>query len=160
MSRTYACLFNWTEETVTHPLAFIQTSKCAVLGLLRSMRKPVLAEFGIRTNSVCPGVTQSPMTKRVFHRIQARGLSTQNVKDVVRMTMGLLIDGSINGKSIYSEASTGWEFEEALDSTMRIWLGEQPTKLLRANAEYVNTVSDVTLPNPSTSIVSCEIRIF
>ncbi|KAF9894352.1 hypothetical protein FE257_007855 [Aspergillus nanangensis] len=122
------------------PGAYIyQTSKLAILGLLRSMRKPVLETFGIRTNTICPGVTQSPMTKRVFHRIQARGLSTQKVDDVVDMTLGLMSDPTINGRSLYVERGTGWEFEEELDRSMQIWLGEEPTKLLRANAEYVNT---------------------
>ncbi|KAG4427850.1 hypothetical protein IFR05_016668 [Cadophora sp. M221] len=122
------------------PGAYVyQTTKAAVLGLLRSMRGPVFEDFGIRTNSVCPGVTQTPMTWRVFERIKAKGLSYQQPEDVVRMTLGVLTQTSWNGKSIYCEAGTAWEFEESLDGSMSIWLGEKPTEMLRRNAEYVNT---------------------
>lgn len=125
------------------PGAYVyQTTKAAVLGLLRSMRGPVFKNLNVRTNSVCPGVTQTPMTWRVFERIKAKGLSYQQPEDVVKMTLGVLTETSWNGKSIYCEKGTAWEFEEALDATMRTWLGEEPTGMLRGNAEYVNTVSD------------------
>lgn len=107
------------------------------------MRGPVYKDMHIRTNSVCPGVTQTPMTWRVFERIKAKGLSYQQVEDVVRMTLGVLTETSWNGKSIYCEKATAWEFEEALDNSLKNWLGEEPTRMLRRNAEYVNTVSKV-----------------
>ncbi|KAG4414569.1 hypothetical protein IFR04_012317 [Cadophora malorum] len=122
------------------PGAYVyQTTKAAVLGLLRSMRGPVYRDIGIRTNNVCPGVTETPMTWRVFERIKARGLSYQQPEDVVKMTLGVLTETSWNGKSIYCEAGTAWEFEEALDRSMKNWLGETPTQMLRKNAEFVNT---------------------
>ena len=91
------------------------------------------------------------MTWRVFERIKARGLSYQQPEDVVKMALGVLTETSWNGKSIYCEAGTAWEFEEALDGSMKNWLGEKPTQMLRKNAEFVNTVStreQLHLPSP------------
>jgi NAD(P)-dependent dehydrogenase (short-subunit alcohol dehydrogenase family) len=123
-------------------LYMYQTSKHAVQGLMRSMRKPIFERDGIRINTVNPGVTESPMTAHLVHVFKQPGYYCQPPDDVARMVLGLQVRTDMNGKGIYVEGGSGWEFEDSFYREQPAWLGEEPTRRMRANAEAVNKVSD------------------
>lgn len=54
------------------------TSKAAVIGMTRSMANE-LGEFGIRVNSIAPGVFETPMTKSYFEDAEFAELIRSNV---------------------------------------------------------------------------------
>jgi NAD(P)-dependent dehydrogenase (short-subunit alcohol dehydrogenase family) len=121
-------------------LYMYQTSKHAVQGLMRAMRKPIYERDGIRINTVNPGVTESPMTAHLVHVFKQPGFYCQPPDDVARMVIGLQIQPHLNGKGIYVEGGSGWEFEDSFYREQPAWLGEEPTRRMRANAEAVNKV--------------------
>lgn len=121
-------------------LFMYQTSKHAVQGLMRSMRKPLFERDGIRINTVNPGVTETPMTAHLVHVFKKPGFYCQPADDVARMVLGLQVRPDLNGKGIYVEGGSGWEFEESFYQEQPAWLGEEPTRRMRANAEAVNKV--------------------
>lgn len=125
-------------------LYMYQTSKHAVQGLMRSMRKPIYERDGIRVNTVNPGVTESPMTAHIVHAFQQPGFYCQPPDDVARMVLALQVRTDLNGKGIYVEGGSGWEFEDGFYREQPAWLGQEPTRRMRANAEAVNKVSRET----------------
>ena len=120
-------------------LYMYQSSKHGVLGLMRSMRKTILERDGIRTNCICPGLTESPITQSDVEEVRQNGFS-QTADDCARFYLGVANNPSMNGKSIYVEAGKGWEFEDSLWKTMPQWLGEEPTKILRENLKTMGKV--------------------
>ena len=119
-------------------LYMYQTSKHAVQGLMRAMRKPIFERDGIRVNTVNPGVTDTPMTVGIAELFKQDGLYCQSAGDVARMVLGLMVREDLNGKGIYVEGGTGWEFEDSFYREQPRWLGEEPTRMMRANTEAVN----------------------
>ncbi|KAJ9137133.1 hypothetical protein NKR23_g9356 [Pleurostoma richardsiae] len=118
-------------------LFMYQTSKHGILGLLRSMRTPIYKRDGIRVNCICPGMTESAMTTSIIGAFRERNLATQTSEDVAKVIIGLLSEKDATGKAMYVEGAKAWEFEETMWETMPAWLGEEPTKMLKANAEFV-----------------------
>lgn len=68
------------------------------------------------------------------------GLAYQPAEDVAKVILGLLTSTTVTGKAFYVEGASAWEFEDRLYQTMPQWLGEEPTRMLRANAEHVAKV--------------------
>lgn len=121
-------------------LYMYQTSKHGIQGLMRAMRKPIYERDGIRVNTVNPGVVDTPMTKGIAELFaNGDGLHCQSADDVARMVLGLMVRTDLNGKGIYVEGGTGWEFEDSFYREQPRWLGEEPTRMMRANAEAVNS---------------------
>jgi len=118
----------------------VQTSKHAFQGLMRAMRKPIYERDGIRVNTVNPGVTDTPMTAGIVEKFRNAGLFWQSPESVARITLGIQCSEGMNGKAIYVEGGDGWEFEDSFYRTQPQWLGEEPTRRMRANAEAVNKV--------------------
>ena len=99
---------------------------------------------------VNPGVTETPMTANIVHAFQQPGFYCQSPDDVARMVLGLQVRTDLNGKGIYVEGGSGWEFEDTFYREQPAWLGEEPTRRMRANAEAVNKVSGTLLkPGPA-----------
>ena len=120
-------------------LYMYQTSKHGTQGLMRAMRKPIYERDGLRVNCVCPGVTDTPMTEGIAVLFQREGLYCQTPDDVARMVVGLQVRGDLNGKGVYVEGGKGFEFEEGFYREQPAWLGEEATRMMRANAEAVNS---------------------
>ncbi len=120
-------------------LYMYQTSKHGTQGLMRAMRKPIYERDGIRVNCVCPGVTDTPMTEGIAVLFQRDGLFCQTPDDVARMVVGLQVRDDLNGKGVYVEGGKGFEFEEGFYREQPAWLGEEATRMMRANAEAVNS---------------------
>ena len=122
-------------------LYMYQTSKHAVQGLMRAMRKPIYEREGIRVNTVNPGVTETPMTEGIVRVFKGEGFFWQRADDVARVVLGVMVRADWNGKGVYVEGGRGWEFEESFYREQPRWLGEEPTRRMRANTEAVNKVS-------------------
>lgn len=133
-----------------------QTSKQALLGLMRAMRVAVFASSGIRVNAVCPGMTETPMTSangfiELFKRNRPGATATeggaagtrtalpshyQSATAVAEHIVAVLLTEGLNGRSIYVEEGKGWDFEEGLAREMPRWLGEEPTRLSDENLRF------------------------
>lgn len=127
-----------------------KTSKQGLLGLARSMRGPVYDQFAIRTNVVCPGMTESGMTATTLipkfcdeNLNPHMGRHWQTSKHVAEHIVGLILDGQMNGKSLYIEGGRSWEFEDGLIREMPNWLGEEPTRMLRENVAYIKSLGGI-----------------
>ena len=107
---------------------------------MRAMRKPIYERDGIRVNTVNPGVTDTPMTAGIVEKFRDAGLFWQRPESVARIILGIQCSGGMNGKAIYVEGGDGWEFEDSFYRAQPQWLGEEPTRRMRANAEAVNKV--------------------
>ncbi|CAK4030825.1 3-hydroxyacyl- dehydrogenase [Lecanosticta acicola] len=118
-------------------LFLYQTSKHAVHGLLRSSRKTLFERDHIRVNAICPGVTDTPMAAKVIEPFKENGLFWQSPESVAKIVVGLEASSHIHGKAFYIEGGDGYEFEDSFYNTQPHWLGEEPTRRMRANAEAV-----------------------
>lgn len=135
-------------------LYLYQTSKHAVQGILRSSRKTLFERDGIRVNAVCPGITDTPMAAHVVPAFRDAGLFWQSAEAVGEVIVGLVVGvGKIAGKSVedihgkafYVEGGGAWEFEDSFYEAQPQWLGEEPTRRMRANTA---AVQKVRLPHP------------
>ncbi|EME79036.1 uncharacterized protein MYCFIDRAFT_34789, partial [Pseudocercospora fijiensis CIRAD86] len=120
-------------------LFIYQTSKHAIHGLLRSSRKTLFERDGIRVNAVCPGLTDTAMTTGIIAAFRDNGLYWQSAESVAKIIVGIMSE-SMNGKAYYIEGGDGWEFEDSFYAMQPQWLGEEPTRRMRVNAEAVNKV--------------------
>ena len=136
-----------------------QTSKVAILGLVRGMRHVDLSfsvgnghSSNIRVNAICPGMTQSAMTEHLIPRFQAAEKHSaegsargywQTSEQVAQLTAYLMVEGKMHGKSVYVEAGKGWEIENGLKEHMDVWLGSEPTRMLRSNVEFIRGLGGI-----------------
>lgn len=109
---------------------------------MRSMRKIIHERDGIRINCVCPGVTDTPMTVGIAEKFRDAGLYCQSPESVGRIILGIQCTENMNGKAVYIEGGDGWEFEDSFYREQPRWLGEEPTRRMRVNAEAVQKVID------------------
>lgn len=124
-----------------------QTSKQAILGLMRAMRVAIFARDGIRVNAVCPGMTESPMTSSsglidLFKNRNAESSAKlpshyQSSLAVAEHIASVMLSPGLNGRSIYVEEGKGWDFEQGLLREMPQWLGEEPTRWSNENLEFL-----------------------
>ncbi|KEF52478.1 uncharacterized protein A1O9_11320 [Exophiala aquamarina CBS 119918] len=143
-----------------------QTSKQAILGLMRAMRTTIFANGGIRVNAVCPGMTETPMTSATglielfknrpeANTVIPSSTSTstpptptptslpshyQSSTAVAEHVATIMLMESLNGASIYVEEGKGWEFEVGMAREMPRWLGEEPTRLSDENLRFLESL--------------------
>lgn len=125
-------------------LYMYQTSKHAIQGLMRSMRKIMYERDHVRVNCVCPGVTQSPMTDGIWQKFRDADLYWQSAESVAMIILGIVCKEGMSGKAVYIEGGEGWEFEDSFYREQPRWLGEEPTRRMRVNTEAVQKVSRLT----------------
>lgn len=80
------------------------------------------------------------MTAAIIQPFKDAGLFWQPPEAVAEVILGILTSQGMNGKAFYVEGGDGYEFEDSLYTTQPQWLGEEPTRRLRANAEAVQKV--------------------
>lgn len=109
-------------------------------GTLRSSRKILWERDSIRVNAVCPGVTESEMTKHIIGTFKEQNLFWQSPKAVGNIIVGIEADSSIVGKAYYIEGGDGWEIEDTFYNSQPQWLSEEGCRRMRVNSEAVQKV--------------------
>ena len=136
-----------------------QTSKQAMLGLMRAMRTAIYQRDGIRVNAVCPGMTETPMTSATGlidlfkNRPEMTSVNTsasaslpshyQSSAAVAEHIAAIILAEHLNGTSIYVEEGKGWDLEEGLAREMPQWLGEEPTRLSNDNLKFLQSLGGI-----------------
>ena len=80
------------------------------------------------------------MVANVIKAFRDNNLFWQTSESVANIIAGLMTRTDLNGKAIYIEGGEGWEFEDSFYAAQPQWLGEEPTRRMRVNAEAVNKV--------------------
>lgn len=80
------------------------------------------------------------MTVGIAGKFRDAGLYCQSPESVGRIILGIQCAESMNGKAVYIEGGDGWEFEDSFYREQPRWLGEEPTRRMRVNAEAVQKV--------------------
>ncbi|RFU72188.1 transcription factor iiib 90 kda subunit [Trichoderma arundinaceum] len=130
-----------------------QTSKQAILGLMRAMRTVIFSRDGIRVNAICPGMTESPITSTGGLICAFKGRSPessaqlpshyQSSAAVAGHIASVMLAKGLNGKSIYVEEGKGWDFEDGLAREMPRWLGEEPTRWSDENLTFLESLGSL-----------------
>ena len=103
--------------------------------------------------AVCPGVTDTEMTKNIIHAFRDQGLFWQPPEAVGNIIVAIEAAPSIVGKAYYIEGGDGWEYEDSFVATQPQWLGEEGCRRMRVNSEAVQKVSRLLNPNMLTNSI-------
>ncbi|KAK5194475.1 hypothetical protein LTR99_002976 [Exophiala xenobiotica] len=115
-------------------LFIYQPSKHGVIGLMRSTRKMLHHEYGIRINTICPSLINTGMASHMYDLWTGRGLPVNEAREVAEYVLTLAsipkspFVGTLTGLAVYVEGGKGWEIEKDLDKAEVHWLGEENTK--------------------------------
>ncbi|KAL6251199.1 hypothetical protein RBB50_001407 [Rhinocladiella similis] len=115
-------------------LFIYQPSKHGVIGLMRSTRKMLYHEYGIRINTICPSLINTGMASHMYGLWTGRGLPVNEAHEVAEYVLTLAsipkspFVGTLTGLAVYVEGGSGWEIEKDLDRAEVHWLGEGNTK--------------------------------
>ena len=83
---------------------------------------------------MCPGVTDTEMTKGVISAFRDADLFWQPPEAVGKVIVGIHADPSIIGKAYYVEGGGAWEFEKSFYDAQPQWLGEFIEQAIRLTA--------------------------
>ncbi|KAF1984826.1 putative 3-hydroxyacyl-CoA dehydrogenase [Aulographum hederae CBS 113979] len=118
-------------------LPVYQASKHGIMGLLRSLKNHLYPNFGVRVNSVCPGVTDTKMAKDIIDVYKKNDCAVNSAELVAEHIVSLLADEGSNGKAVFVEGGKGWEFQQRLDETMKVWLGKEAVESLARSSGII-----------------------
>lgn len=118
-----------------------QTSKHAVVGLMRSLAAYLQPVFGIRVNAVCPFATDTGMITPVKDLFLKKNVPVNKPEDVAE-TIAELAAGkhascgdeaeACNGLAVIVAGGKKWEVEEGLERTRNVWMGPEAAGILDA----------------------------
>ena len=91
-------------------------------------------------NAVCPGVTDTEMTKHIIEAFKEKDLFWQPPEAVGDIIVAIQADSSIVGKAYYIEGGDAWEYEDTFVATQPQWLSEEGCRRMRVNSEAVQKV--------------------
>lgn len=117
-----------------------QATKHGVIGLMRSLRKYFPTAYGevpIRVNCVCPWATDTAMVQTFQEAWKKEGLPINTPDGVAQMVVGVAVEKTLSGESIYVEGNRGWAFEQGLDRTQQQWLGKDATSNLAKGQAFL-----------------------
>ncbi|GAB7364046.1 hypothetical protein MBLNU230_g4602t1 [Neophaeotheca triangularis] len=117
-----------------------QSTKHALLGLLRASRKILHQRDGIRVNAVCPATTDTNMAASFFQQFAQAGVPTNTAAEVAGFVVALAVREDLCGRAVYVSGGKGWEFMEGLEATLPQWLGEEPAEGFRKFKEYASSM--------------------
>lgn len=66
---------------------------------------------------------------------------------VGRMIIEVAADGESNGKAVFVEGGRGWDIEEGINETEKIWLGEGVSETLGRGQVLLGDGTDWTKPD-------------
>jgi NAD(P)-dependent dehydrogenase (short-subunit alcohol dehydrogenase family) len=100
-------------------------SKHGVIGLARSLAAWAPIKYnGVRTNVICPWATDTQLLAGFTDVWRAERLPMNAPLDVARMILQCAVDGRINGAAVFVGGGRGWDVEEGLTKTRKVWLGD------------------------------------
>ncbi|KAG9690949.1 NAD(P)-binding protein, partial [Aureobasidium melanogenum] len=119
-------------------LAVYSSSKHGVYGLMRALRK-VLIKQEIRTNAICPWMTETRMVSGIEESWKEAGLPRNKAIDVARVIAGVMVAESLNGEALYVEGGRAWGIEEGIERTQPQWMGEKQSRDFQKGQEVLGT---------------------
>jgi len=129
------------------PGLFVYTAaKHGVLGLVRSLRPYLPKTHNIRTNAICPWMTDTIMVEGIKEEWAQEKLPINSPQSVGRIIIEVAADGESNGKAVFVEGGRGWDIEEGINATEEQWLGEQVSKTLNRGQVVLGDGTDWTKP--------------
>jgi NAD(P)-dependent dehydrogenase (short-subunit alcohol dehydrogenase family) len=146
-------------------LAVYSAGKHGVYGLMRALRKYIflpppfpstlsystLADpkpnrvlikstpYPIRTNAICPWMTETRMVTGIDSDWKAAGLPRNKAEEVAKVIGGVMVAESLNGEALYVEGGRAWGIEEGIDRTQPLWMGEKQSKDFLRGQEVLGT---------------------
>ncbi|THW65204.1 putative 3-hydroxyacyl-CoA dehydrogenase [Aureobasidium pullulans] len=122
-------------------LAIYSSAKHGVYGLMRALRKVLIksSPYAIRTNAVCPWMTETRMVKGIDADWREAGLPRNKAIEVARVIAGVMVANSLNGEALYVEGGRAWGIEEGIDRTQPQWMGEKQSRDFLKGQEVLGT---------------------
>ncbi|KAJ9149268.1 NAD(P)-binding protein [Pleurostoma richardsiae] len=111
----------------TPPLHVYGVSKAGVMGLMRSLRTQTPQNNHVTVNMVAPWLTKTPMLKPEFLRVWG-DLPANEPIGVAKALLLPIVRPEINGKSFFIAGHEIIDFEEGLEKTQPLWMGEKLSK--------------------------------
>ncbi|KAI1609889.1 putative 3-hydroxyacyl-CoA dehydrogenase [Exophiala viscosa] len=121
----------------TPDLPVYNASKHAVQGIMRGLRKKLWENDKIRINVINPGVVDTNMASTLATTFRKAGLPINTPEDVAAITLRLMTETDMWGKSVYIDGGSGWEWETGYHDTMSTWLGEEPVQRLKDGMKLI-----------------------
>jgi len=122
-------------------LAVYSAGKHGVYGLMRALRKVLIksSPYPIRTNAICPWMTETRMVTGIDADWKAAGLPRNKAEDVAKVIAGVMVAEGLNGEALYVEGGRAWGIEEGIDRTQPQWMGEKQSKDFLKGQEVLGT---------------------
>ncbi|KAJ5707668.1 hypothetical protein N7488_007469 [Penicillium malachiteum] len=152
-------LFSCSAGFKDSPSLFVyQASKHGVVGLMRSLRSYISSPYkhNIRINTICPWMTETETIKKVEQQWKQASLPTNTPREVSTIATSMLVDGSLNGQSMFVEGGRAWEIEQNIERLEAQWLGEAPSKSLAAGQQLLDDGSVWTATPRERSSISVD----
>ncbi|PVH77746.1 putative 3-hydroxyacyl-CoA dehydrogenase [Cadophora sp. DSE1049] len=155
------------------PGIFVYTAaKHGVLGLLRSLRPYLPKTHHIRTNAICPWMTDTAMVTGIRDSWISNSLPVNTPESVARVIVETALgtvpeggermkdegvveglaenakggekDGKVryNGRAVFVEGGRGWDIESGIEGTEEVWLGEKVSRTLAKGQEVLGDGTD------------------
>ncbi|KAI4765409.1 putative 3-hydroxyacyl-CoA dehydrogenase [Aureobasidium sp. EXF-3400] len=121
-------------------LAVYSAGKHGVYGLMRALRKVLIKPpHHIRTNAICPWMTETRMVTGIDDDWKAAGLPRNKAIDVAKVIAGVMVAKSLNGEALYVEGGRAWGIEEGIERTQPQWMGEKQSRDFQRGQEVLGT---------------------
>ncbi|KAG9554066.1 NAD(P)-binding protein, partial [Aureobasidium melanogenum] len=122
-------------------LAVYSSGKHGVYGLMRALRKVLIkaSPNPIRTNAICPWMTETRMVSGIEESWKEAGLPRNKAIDVARVIAGVMVAESLNGEALYVEGGRAWGIEEGIERTQPQWMGEKQSRDFQKGQEVLGT---------------------
>ncbi|KAI4728457.1 putative 3-hydroxyacyl-CoA dehydrogenase [Aureobasidium sp. EXF-10728] len=121
-------------------LAIYSSAKHGVYGLMRALRKVLIksSPHPIRTNAICPWMTETRMVSGIDADWKAAGLPRNKAIDVANVIAGVMV-AEVNGEALYVEGGRAWGIEEGIERTQPLWMGEKQSADFQKGQEVLGT---------------------
>ncbi|KAI4836018.1 putative 3-hydroxyacyl-CoA dehydrogenase [Aureobasidium sp. EXF-8845] len=122
-------------------LAVYSAGKHGVYGLMRALRKVLIksSPYPIRTNAICPWMTETRMVTGIDADWAAAGLPRNKASDVAQVIAGVMVAEALNGEALYVEGGRAWGIEEGIERTQEQWMGEKQSRDFMKGQEVLGT---------------------
>ncbi|KAH0367310.1 NAD(P)-binding protein, partial [Aureobasidium melanogenum] len=93
----------------------------------------------IRTNAICPWMTETRMVSGIEDSWKEAGLPRNKAIDVAKVIAGVMVAESLNGEALYVEGGRAWGIEEGIERTQPQWMGEKQSRDFLKGQEVLGT---------------------